>query len=317
MTETFTGAAGLPTETIDVLGPEPTPPRRGRAGRARTGNQRRLTRADKGAMALTLAFLLPLAVMFAYPFFWVVTSSVKDNRAIFGSLNPFTPVLKLSNYIRAWEDAQMGLYLFNTIFITFFSVVISVATNALMGYVLGRYTFPGKKLMFVLLALVVFLPQGYTVIPIYDLISQMGLSGSLWGVTLAEVGGVSVVLVLLFAGYFAQIPAELEESARIDGAGFWRIFSRIYLPLAKPVIATAVILQFMHSWNDFLLPLVLTLSRPELRTLSVGIYSLQNQYYSDWGLMTAGSAIALVPIIVLFIFLQRYFVESFSGAIKG
>lgn len=282
-----------------------------------SSRQRRFTRADRIATGITLVVLGALAIVFVYPFFWMATSSIKDNTAIFGSLNPFTPVVKLANYRRAWADAEIGRYLLNTIFVTVVSVVIAVMTNALMGYVLGRYAFPGKKVIYALLALAVFLPQGYTVIPIYDLISNLGLSGSLWGVTLAEIGGVSVILVLLFAGFFAQIPAELEESARMDGAGFWRIFAQIYLPLAKPVIATGVILQFMHSWNDFLMPLVLTLSQPDLRTVSVGIYSLQNQYYSDWGLMTAASSIALVPIIVLFIFLQRYFVESFSGAIKG
>ncbi|MDO4716982.1 MAG: carbohydrate ABC transporter permease [Propionibacteriaceae bacterium] len=266
---------------------------------------------------MTVLFLLPLALTFIYPFFWMVTASVKDNNAIFGSLNPFTDVLKVSNYIRAWTEADMGRYTFNTVFVTFFAVVISVMSNALMGYVLGRYSFPGKKVIFVLLGMVIFLPQGYTIIPIYDMISALGLANSLWGVILAEAGGVSVVIVLLFAGYFAQMPRELEESARIDGAGFLRVFGTVYLPLAKPVLATAVILQFMHTWNDFLLPLVLTLTRPDLRTLSVGIYSLQNQYYSDWGLMTAASSIALVPILVLFIVLQRYFVESFSGALKG
>lgn len=284
------------------------------------GGQRRRskwTKPDKIAAGITILLLLPLALTFIYPFFWMVTASVKDNNAIFGSLNPFTSVVKLSNYIRAWTEADLALYTFNTVFVTFFAVIISVLSNALMGYVLGRYVFPGKKIIFVLLGLVVFLPQGYTVIPIYDMISALGLSNSLWGVILAEAGGVSVVIVLLFAGYFAQMPRELEESARIDGAGFLRIFATVYLPLAKPVIATAVILQFMHTWNDFLLPLVLTLTRPDLRTLSVGIYSLQNQHYSDWGLMTAASSIALVPILVLFIVLQRYFVESFSGAVKG
>ena len=277
----------------------------------------RWNRRDRIAALVTVLFLLPLALTFIYPFFWMVTASVKDNNAIFGSLNPFTDVLKVSNYIRAWTEADMGRYTFNTVFVTFFAVVISVMSNALMGYVLGRYPFPGKKVIFVLLGMVIFLPQGYTVIPIYDMISALGLANSLWGVILAEAGGVSVVIVLLFAGYFAQMPRELEESARIDGAGFLRVFGTVYLPLAKPVLATAVILQFMHTWNDFLLPLVLTLTRPDLRTLSVGIYSLQNQYYSDWGLMTAASSIALVPILVLFIVLQRYFVESFSGALKG
>src|SRR5699024_3381998 len=128
----------------------------------------------------------------------------------------------------------------------------------------GRYAFPGKKATIGLLAASVFLPEGYTIIPIFDLINRLGLSGSLWGITLAEAGGTHVVIILLFAGYFSQLPAELEESARLDGAGFLRIFWLVYLPLAKPVIATGVILQFMHSWNSFLLPLVLTLSRPDL-----------------------------------------------------
>lgn len=293
--------------------------KREKAGLASSPGRRRprWTRRDRIAAILTMVFLLPLALTFVYPFFWMITASVKDNNAIFGSLNPFTDVLKVSNYIRAWTEADMGRYTFNTVFVTFFAVLISVLSNALMGYVLGRYAFPGKKVIFVLLGLVVFLPQGYTVIPIFDMISALGLANSLWGVILAEAGGVSVVIVLLFAGYFSQMPKELEESARIDGAGFLRVFGSVYLPLAKPVLATAVILQFMHTWNDFLLPLVLTLTRPDLRTLSVGIYSLQNQYFSDWGLMTAASSIALVPILVLFIILQRYFVESFSGAVKG
>ena len=279
--------------------------------------RRRFTRADKIALAVTLVVMVPLAVVFAYPFFWMVTSSVKSNAEIFGSLNPFTPTLRVSNYINAWNDANMGQYFFNSVFVTVFSIIISVFSNALMGYALGRYRFPGKAVIFVLLGLVIFLPQGFTVIPIFDIINRIGLGGSLWGVTLAEAGGVSVVIVLLFAGFFAQMPKELEEAARIDGAGFLRVFWSVYLPLAKPVIATGVILQFMHSWNDFLLPLVLTLTRPELRTLSVGIYDLQNQFNADWGLMTAAASIALLPIIVLFIFLQRYFVESFSGAVKG
>lgn len=279
--------------------------------------RRRLKRSEKIALAVSVFILLPIAAVWIYPFVWVISSSFKSNAEIFGSLNPFTSTLRLDNYVRAWNEANMGRYFLNTIFVTGMSIIISVTVNALLGYVLGRYAFPGKKIIYVLLALVVFLPQGYTVIPIFDLIDNMGLSGNLWGITLAEAGGVSVIVVLLFAGYFAQLPKELEEAAKVDGAGFLRIFVRVYLPLAKPVIATAVILQFMHAWNDFLLPLVLTLSQPDLRTLAVGIYSLQNQYFSDWGMMSAASTIALLPIIVVFIVLQKYFIESFSGAVKG
>ncbi|HJG52250.1 N-Acetyl-D-glucosamine ABC transport system, permease protein 2 [Brachybacterium faecium] len=279
--------------------------------------KRRLRRSERIALVVGGLVLLPIALVWIYPFFWVITSSVKSNAEIFGSLNPFTSTLRLDNYIRAWHEANMGRYFLNTLFVTGMSILISVTVNALLGYVLGRYAFPGKKLLYAMLALVVFLPQGYTVIPIFDLIDSLGLSGSLWGMTLAEAGGVSVIVVLLFAGYFAQLPKELEEAAKVDGAGFLRIFARVYLPLSGPVLATAVILQFMHAWNDFLLPLVLTLSQPELRTLAVGIYSLQNQYFSDWGMMSAASTIALLPIIIVFIVLQKYFIESFSGAVKG
>src|SRR5699024_5388241 len=210
--------------------------------------RRRLKRSERIALVVSSVVLLPLAVVWIYPFVWVFSSSVQSTAEIFGSLNPFTSTLRLDNYVRAWEEANMGRYFLNTVFVTAVSILVSVTVNALLGYVLGRYVFPGKKLIYVLLALVVFLPEGYTVIPIFDLIYTPGLAGSLWGIALAEAGGVSVIVVLLFTGYFAQLPKELEEAATMDGAGFLRIFARIYLPLAKPVIATAVILQFMHAW---------------------------------------------------------------------
>jgi raffinose/stachyose/melibiose transport system permease protein len=124
------------------------------------------------------------------------------------------------------------------------------------------------------------------------------------------------VYILLFAGFFSQLPSELHEAAVIDGAGFVRIFAQIMLPLAGPVIATTVILQFMASWNSFFLPLVLTLSRPELRTLGVGMFAFQGEYFSDWSGMAAAATLALLPIIGVFLLLQRHFVEGIAGAVK-
>lgn len=276
----------------------------------------RIRRSHLRGAAITI-ILIPLALIWIYPFIWMISTSVKTNIEVFSGLGLFPEVVRLDNYVRAWREADIGRNLLNSLFVTGFSVLIAVIATAMLGYVLGRYRFPGKRVIIGLLAAAVFMPEGYTIIPIFDLISKMGLSDSLWGVTLAEAGGTHVVIILLFAGYFAQLPNELEESARIDGAGFLRIFWWVYLPLAKPVIATGIILQFMHSWNDFLLPLVLTLSRPELQTLAVGIYSLRGEYNNDWVTMAAASAIALIPIITLFLFLQRYFIESVAGALKG
>lgn len=279
--------------------------------------QKQFSRREKIWAAVMSVVLLLIGLAWIYPFIWNLSSSFKNTTEIFGSLNPFNPVLRVGNWTRAWTEADMGRFFFNSVFVTAGSIVISVAVAALMGYALGRYRFVGKKWVIAIFALAIFLPEGYTIIPVYDLIDALGLSGSLWGVTLAEAGGVGVVQVLLFAGYFSQLPRELEEAARVDGAGFLRIFAQVYLPLAKPVTATAVILQFMQSWNSFLLPLVLTLTRPELQTLAVGVYALRNDYFADWGVMTAASTIAMLPIVIMFLVLQRFFVESIAGAIKG
>jgi raffinose/stachyose/melibiose transport system permease protein len=167
-----------------------------------------------------------------------------------------------------------------------------------------------------LYAATIFIPEGYTIIPVFDLINRLHLNDSLLGIILAESGGAHVVFVLLFAGFFSQLPHELEEAAIIDGAGFVDIFRRVYLPLSRPIIATTVILQFMASWNNFFLPLVLTLSRPELRTLGVGMFAFQGEYYSDWSGMAAAATISLLPIIAVFLALQRSFVEGIAGAVK-
>lgn len=261
--------------------------------------------------------LTPLALLWIYPFLWMVSAALKTDREIFGGLGLIPETPQWSNFQRAWTDARVGDYFLNSVIITVSSVVIVVVTTSMMGYVLGRYSFPGKKAIIGFFVATVFLPEGYTIIPVFELVNSLNLADSLWGVILAQSGGAHVVTILLFAGYFSQLPRELEEAAILDGAGFLRIFWQIMLPLTKPVVATAIIMQFMFSWNDFLLPLVLTLSRPDLRTLAVGIYSFQGEYFTDWSGMAAAATISLMPIIILFLFLQRYFVEGIAGAVKS
>jgi ABC-type glycerol-3-phosphate transport system permease component len=263
------------------------------------------------------AILLPLAIIWVYPFLWMVSAALKSDNEIFSGLGLIPAEIQWGNFSRAWTDARVGDYFLNTVLITFSSVAIVVITTAMMGYVLGRYSFPGKKIVIGFFVSTVFLPEGYTIIPVFELINFLGLGDSLAGIILAQSGGAHVVTILLFAGYFSQLPKELEEAAILDGAGFLRIFWQIFLPLTKPVVATAIIMQFMYSWNDFLLPLVLTLSRPDLRTLAVGIYSFQGEFFTDWSGMAAAATISLLPIIVVFLFLQRYFVEGIAGAVKS
>lgn len=260
--------------------------------------------------------LIPICLVWIYPMLWMVSSSLKTNGEIFSGLNLIPNVVQLGNYINAWVKADMGQYFVNSVIVTLGGVAIVLFTTSTMGYVLGRYSFPGRKITIGFLAAIVFLPQGFTILPIFTLINAMHLEGNLFGIILAESGSAHVIQILLFAGYFGQLPRELEESATVDGAGFLRVFVQIYLPLAKPVIATVIIMQFIASWNDFLVPLVLTLSQPNLRTLAVGVYSFQGENLTDWATLCAASTIALLPVVVVFLFLQRYFVEGIAGAVK-
>jgi len=276
----------------------------------------RRMRSGRWRVAITSLVFTPLCLLWIYPFLWVISSAFKTDNEIFASLGLLPKSPQWSNFSRAWNQAHIGRYFLNTAVVAVSAVAIVVVTTAMMGYVLGRYSFPGKRVIVAFFAATIFIPEGYTVIPIFDLINRLHLNNNLLGLILAESGGAHIIYILLFAGFFAQLPRELEEAAIMDGAGFFRVFVQVMLPLAKPVIATTIILQFMHSWNDFFLPLVLTLSHPELRTLGVGIFAFQGENFNDWSGMAAAATIALLPIVAVFLLLQRYFVEGIAGAVK-
>lgn len=252
-----------------------------------------------------------------YPLVWMVAASLKTNAMIFANegLIPSQPTFE--NFVRAWNQAHIGSYFFNTLFVTVGSVILVTIATAMMGYVLGRRSFPGRRLIFGLMLFTLFVPQGYTIIPIFELLTRLQLGQSLWGVMLATSGGSLVIFVLLFAGYFSQMPDELEEAAKLDGVGFVKTFWFVMLPLSKPIIVTVVVMQTLYAWNDFLLPLVVTLANPAIRTLSVGVYAFKGENFVDWGGMTAASAISILPVVILFLFLQRYFIDGLAGAVKG
>lgn len=266
---------------------------------------------------LVSLILLVIALIWVYPFLWMVSASLKNNLEVFGNVSIWPSEPQWENYQRAWTEAEIGRYFWNSVIITVATITIVVVTTAMLGYVLGRYQFPGKRGIVAALIATIFLPEGYTIIPIFELIHRLGLDGSLFGVILAESGGAHVIIILLFAGYFAQLPKEMEEAALIDGAGFVRVFWSIMLPNAGPVIATAVILTLMRTWNSFFIPLVLTLAQPDLRPLAVGVYAFQGENLTDWSGMAAASTISLLPIVLIFLMLQRYFISGIAGAVKG
>jgi ABC-type glycerol-3-phosphate transport system permease component len=196
-------------------------------------------------------------------------------------------------------------------------VVIVVLVSSAAGYALGRGQLPGKKTVVAALVVTMFLPKGYTIIPIFVLIGELGLQNTLAGVVLAQAGPAHIIAILLFMGFFANLPDELEEAAIMDGANHLQIYSRIMLPLAKPVIGTVALFNFIGAWNEFLVPLVFTLSRPDLRTLGVGMYHFVGVDSTDWPALAAAACITVIPVIVVFLWLQRMFIEGIAGAVKG
>jgi ABC-type glycerol-3-phosphate transport system permease component len=265
-----------------------------------------------------VALLAVIALLWVYPFVWMVSASVKSSMEVFTSgMNLIPEVFAWENYQRAWEDAGFSTYMINTVIVTLVTVVVVVVRCALCGYVLGRYRFPGSRIVIGILVATLFVPTGYTIIPIVKLSLDMGVLNSLTGMILALSGAAHVSAILIYAGYFRQLPKELEEAAIIDGAGFFRVFWTIMLPLSMPVTATVALLTFLFSWNAFFLPLVFSFSRPELRTLSVGMQAFVGENATDWSGMAAAGVISIVPIVALFLFLQRYFVEGIAGAVKS
>jgi ABC-type glycerol-3-phosphate transport system permease component len=262
-----------------------------------------------------VALLAVVGLLWIYPFVWMVSASLKSSMEVFTAGMDLLPeVFAWENYQRAWEDAGFSTYMINTAIVTVVTVVVVVVRCALCGYVLGRYRFPGSRIVIGIIVATLFVPTGYTIIPIVKLSLDMGVLNSLTGMILALSGAAHVSAILIYAGYFRQLPKELEEAAIMDGAGFFRVFWTIMLPLSMPVTATVALLTFLFSWNAFFLPLVFSFSR---RTLSVGMQAFVGENATDWSGMAAAGVISIVPIVALFLFLQRYFVEGIAGAVKA
>ena len=280
--------------------------------------KRSRTPVDRLWRHLGFVSLAAFCLVWIYPFLWLVSASLKTPMEIFSkglNLLPDSPVWE--NYSRAWVTAGFQGYMINTLIVTIGTTVMVILHTALTGYVLGRYQFIGRRLVIAVLAATFVVPAGLTIIPIVDLAAALGLMNGPWGIILALAGSGQAAAILLYAGYFRGLPKELEEAAIVDGAGFLRIFFGIMLPLAGPVTATVGVLTFLGAWNAFLVPLVFTFSAPELRTLPVGMLAFVGTNETDWSGMAAAATIALVPVIAFFFFVQRYFVEGISGAVKA
>lgn len=265
---------------------------------------------------IVVIILLIISFIWIYPFLWTIFSSLKSQREMFvAGAQLFPKEWVFDNFPRAWIKSNFSGYFFNTVIYAVAATMIELVKSSMCGYALARFQFPGRDFLFKLILATLFIPIASIIIPQFVLVDSLGLLNTRAGVILALTGGSGALYVLLFHGFFATIPQELFDSARIDGANFFQTF-RLMLPLARPIIATVIIFQFMRSWNEFNIPLIFTLSKPELRNLAVGMYAFQGEHSFDWTGFAAGTVISIIPVLLVFLAFQGYFVRGLAGAVK-
>jgi len=268
--------------------------------------------------AIKIGYIV-FVLFFAFvPLFVMIVVSFKSNDQFM--LNPwfFDPISEWhwGNWAEAWDS--VGGYIANSIFVSFSGTGITLVIVLLASYAIARYDFPGKDLIFYLIMATMFMPGTVAaLVTLFDLLSRLNLVNSLWAlVIMAAVGG-QVTGIFIIRNFIEDIPKELFESAQIDGAGHLQQIWNIVLPLSGSIIAVTCILDFLASWNNVILPLLLIRDDP-LLTIPVGLYRLDGEYVKNYGPMMAGYAISSVPLLIMFLFSMKLFVKGLSaGAVKG
>jgi len=258
------------------------------------------------------------AIGLVLPFLWMISTSLKKHAYSIQfepGLIPAHP--SIENFLDAWRTSNFQLYFKNSLFVAVTSVVFVVAISAMMAYAFARFTFPGREFIFYTILLVLMVPNIVGLIPQFLLAKALGLRNSLWGLIVFYVAGSVPFNTFLLRGFFETLPRELEDAVLIDGGNYFTIFFRIILPLAKPALATVSIFSFLGFWDELILALTFV-DDASKRTLPIAIATLHGQHGTDWGLVFGASIIAVVPVVVIFVSLQRYFVGGLTaGAFKG
>ena len=262
--------------------------------------------------------LLCFCLIWIYPFLWMISASMKTTTELFQKgLGLIPDRFSLDSYYNAWIKGGFSSYFMNSVLITIGSIIVVLIRCATCGYILSLYDFRGKKLYLLVLLATFFIPNGTTIIPVSQISTAFGLMGTRLGVVLALAGGGQVTSILLYKSFFDQTPRSLYEAAVIDGASFLKAFFAVMLPMTGPVTATVTILTFMFSWNNLLIPLVFTMGNADIKTLTVGMMTFSGTYATDWAGMAAAGTMTLIPIVVCYVCLQKYFVSGIAGAVKG
>jgi multiple sugar transport system permease protein len=258
------------------------------------------------------------AAIMVIPFLYMLSTSFKAQQYVLTTPPQFIPhPVTASNYTDAWQSNHFGRYFLNSVVIAVVSTALSLLLSSMMAFGFARFRFAGRELLFRLLLLGLMIPAMMLIIPQFVLAKYLGLLDSYGGLVVFYVGSSLALNTFLLRGFFESIPMELEQAMEMDGARAVTRYLRLIIPLSKPVLATATIFTFLASWDEYAWALTI-INSPEKRTLPLAIQLFQGQNQTLWGLVFAASAIAVVPVLVVFLIFQRYFVQGLTaGALKG
>lgn len=273
----------------------------------------------KAVLSKVIVYLILfiLAAAMLIPFLWMFSASIKNDREVF-LMNPFvfipeTP--KWSNYLTIWTKIPFGKFVENTVFLTIVVTALQLLTSSFAAYAFAKLDFKFKNKLFLAYIATIAMPWQVYMVPQFIMMRRMGLNDKLLAMICLQ--AFSAFGVFMMKQFYEGIPDDLCEAARIDGMNEYRIYSTIMLPLSKPALSTLTIFTFVATWNDYLGPLIY-LKSPEKKTIQLGLKMFISQYSSDYGLIMAGSVISLIPVIIVFLILQKYFVEGVaSTGLKG
>jgi raffinose/stachyose/melibiose transport system permease protein len=260
--------------------------------------------------------MIGIAVAFLFPVYALVTLSLKDPRQIATSplAPPTTPTFE--NFGNAWERASFGSALLNSTLITVVSVAILIAVGSFAAYFVARWQTRLGYGLYVLFLLGIVLPFQLGMIPLFTMVDDLGLLGTYQGMILFYTGIQLPFTIFLYTGFIRALPSDYADAALIDGASHLRAFTQVVFPLLRPITGTVLILNAVFVWNDFFTPL-LYLGGSDHETIPVRIFSFVGQYVSDYGLVFAGLVLAALPILAIFLVLQKYVIKGFSSGLKG
>lgn len=277
----------------------------------------RARRRRRLSTALRVTLLGVGALVLILPFLYMAGTSFKPYAFLFEippRLIPEDPTT--ANYTTAWSSNNFGRYFLNSVYVAVSTTFAVLLLSSTMAYAFARFDFPGKRIAFTALLAGLMIPGVITIVPQFILASNLGLLNSLNGLVLFYCGSAVAFTTFLLRGFFERVPQALDDAMTIDGAGSLRKFVSLYLPLARPALATAAIFSFLGAWDEFIWALTV-IDDPDKRTLPVAIAAFQGQHATQWGLVFAASVIAIVPVLIVYALGQRQFISGIAtGAVK-